>query len=110
MAELTVFPAGASPPAALTQLVRQIEADGGAALCVYREPIGNHWHIFALLPAALVLPTPFPRDLSPAHMKRLLEVMKKLRRFTEPIVVVRTETGEYWTPNGNHRRAAAIKA
>jgi ParB family chromosome partitioning protein len=43
-------------------------------------------------------------------MKRLLEVMKKLGRFTEPIVVVRTEAGEYWTPNGNHRRAAAVKA
>ena len=43
-------------------------------------------------------------------MKRLLEVMKKLERFTEPIVAVRSEAGEYWTPNGNHRRAAALKA
>ena len=41
-------------------------------------------------------------------MKRLVEVMKKLKRFTEPIVVVRSEGG-YWTPNGNHRRAAMNK-
>ncbi len=52
--------------------------------------------------------TPFQRDLSPAHLKRLGEVMKKLRRFTEPVVVVRADGG-YWTPNGNHRRAAATK-
>jgi len=110
MGDLTVFPADASPPAALTLLARQIEADGGAALCAYREPVGDRWQIFALLPAAAVQPTPFQRDLSPAHMKRLVEVMRKLDRFTEPIVVVRTEGGEYWTPNGNHRRAAALKA
>jgi len=110
MTELTIFPRNAAPPEALAQLARQIEADGGAALAVYREPIGDHWQLFAMLPAALVKPTPFQRDLSPAHMKRLVEVMKKLDRYTEPIVVVRTESGEYWTPNGNHRRAASVKA
>jgi ParB family transcriptional regulator, chromosome partitioning protein len=110
MADLTVFPRDASPPPALGELAHQIEADGGTALCVYREPIGDRWQIFALLPVASVQPTPFQRDLSPAHMKRLIEVMKKLDRFTEPIVALRTENGEYWTPNGNHRRAAAIKA
>jgi ParB family transcriptional regulator, chromosome partitioning protein len=110
MGDLTVFPRDASPPGALVELARQIESDGGAALSIYREPIGDRWQIFALLPATAVQPTPFQRDLSPAHMKRLVEVMKKLDRFTEPIVVVRTESGEYWTPNGNHRRAAAIKA
>lgn len=110
MGDLTVFPKDASPPAALAQLARQIEADGGAALAAYREPIGEHWQLFALLPGELVKPTPFQRDLSPAHMKRLVEVMKKLDRYTEPIVAVRTESGEYWTPNGNHRRAAALKA
>jgi len=110
MGDLTVFPRDASPPAALAQLARQIEADGGAALAAYREPIGEHWQLFALLPGEIVKPTPFQRDLSPAHMKRLVEVMKKLDRYTEPIVAVRTEGGEYWTPNGNHRRAAALKA
>ncbi len=109
MNELRVYPAGGSAPAAVVELARQIESDGGAALCAFQEPIGHKWHIFALLPAPLVKPTPFQRDLSPAHAKRMTEVMKKLGRYTEPIVAVRTESGEYWTPNGNHRRAAAVK-
>ncbi|HVN29244.1 MAG TPA: ParB N-terminal domain-containing protein, partial [Candidatus Binataceae bacterium] len=74
-----------------------------------REPIGDHWQVFALLPIALVEATPYQRDLSPAHLKRMVEVMKKLDRFTEPIVAMRSD-GKYWTPNGNHRRAAAVKA
>jgi ParB family transcriptional regulator, chromosome partitioning protein len=109
MSEFSVFPAGTSPPAPLTELARQVSADGGAALCAFQEPIGQHWHLFALLPATLVKPTPFQRDLSPTHTKRLVEVMKKLGRYTEPIVAVRAGSGEYWTPNGNHRRAAVVK-
>jgi ParB family transcriptional regulator, chromosome partitioning protein len=106
--EIATFPRGAKRPAAIDELAAVIEADGGAALAAYQEPIGAHWQIFALVPAAMLQGTPFQRDLSPAHMKRLGEVMKKLRRFTEPVVVVRADGG-YWTPNGNHRRAAATK-
>jgi ParB family transcriptional regulator, chromosome partitioning protein len=109
MNDLRIFPLGASPPAAIAQLSQQIDDDGGAALCVFQEPIGHRWHLFALLPARLVKPTPFQRDLSPTHAKRMNEVMKKLGRYTEPIVAVRSDSGEYWTPNGNHRRAAAVK-
>src|SRR5262249_36908341 len=109
MSDLPVFPAGASPPAAITELARQVDTDGGTALSAFQEPIGHKWHLFALLPERLVKPTPFQRDLSPTHAKRMVEVMKKLGRYTEPIVAVRTESGEYWTPNGNHRRAAAVK-
>jgi ParB family transcriptional regulator, chromosome partitioning protein len=109
MGDLPSFPAGASLPAAITELARQVETDGGVALGAFQEPIGRKWHLFALLPANLVKPTPFQRDLSPTHAKRMVEVMKKLGRYTEPIVVVRVESGEYWTPNGNHRRAAAVK-
>jgi ParB family chromosome partitioning protein len=109
MNDLRVFPAGSAAPAALAELAHQIDSDGGAALCAFQEPIGHKWHLFALLPAPLVKPTPFQRDLSPTHTKRMVEVMKKLGRYTEPIVAVRVESGEYWTPNGNHRRAAAVK-
>jgi len=108
MPELTTFPRGAERPAALDELAAAIEADGGAVLAAYREPLGSRWQLFALVPAAKLKATPFQRDLSPAHLKRLGEVMKKLDRFTEPIVVVRADDG-YWTPNGNHRRAAATK-
>jgi ParB family transcriptional regulator, chromosome partitioning protein len=110
MAELAIFPANRTPPAALRELAAHIEADGGTALAAYTEPIGDHWQLFALLPVALVKPTPFQRDLSPAHTRRLTEVMKKIDRYTEPIVAVRSDEGAYWTPNGNHRRAAAVKA
>jgi ParB family transcriptional regulator, chromosome partitioning protein len=109
MAELAVFPDDAKVPAAVAELAEAIVVDGGAALAAYQEPVGKNWHLFAMLPMALVEPTPYQRDLSPAHLKRMIEVMKKLGRFTEPIVIVRAQD-KYWTPNGNHRRAAAVKA
>lgn len=109
MADFAIFPSDAKPNAAVTELVDAIVADGGAALAAYREPVGDHWHVFAMLPIAAVEPTPYQRDLSPAHLKRMIEVMKKLDRFTEPIVAIRSQ-GKYWTPNGNHRRAAAVKS
>jgi ParB family transcriptional regulator, chromosome partitioning protein len=109
MNELQTFPPGAPPPAEVAELARLVESDGGAALCAFQEPIGHKWHLFALLPATLVKPTPFQRDLSPTHTRRMTEVMKKIGRYTEPIVAVRAKSGEYWTPNGNHRRAAAVK-
>ena len=109
MADTTVFPRGAKVPAAVAELADVIERDGGAPLAAYQEPVGDHWHLFAMLPAGKVQPTPFQRDLSPAHLKRMIEVMKKLDRFTEPIVAVHSDD-IYWTPNGNHRRAAAAKS
>src|ERR1700688_4633859 len=102
--EIATFPRGAKRPPAIDELAAAIESDGGAALAAYQEPLGSHWQLFALVPAALLKGTPIQRDLSPAHLKRLGEVMKKLRRFTEPVVVVRADGG-YWTPNG----AAATK-
>ena len=109
MSELAISPKNGKVPAAVTTLAAAIEADGGVPLAAYQEPIGDHWHLFAMLPIALVQPTPYQRDLSPAHLKRMIEVMKKIDRFTEPIVVVRS-ADLYWTPNGNHRRAAAVKS
>jgi ParB family transcriptional regulator, chromosome partitioning protein len=109
MAEPTIFPEGAKLPAAVTELTSAIVTDGGAVLSAYEEPVGDHWQVFAMLPIEMVEATPYQRDLSPAHLKRMVEVMKKLDRFTDPIVAVRSE-GRYWTPNGNHRRAAAVKA
>jgi ParB family chromosome partitioning protein len=86
-----------------------VAQDGGAVLAVYREPVGQAWQIFALLPLDQVQPTPYQRDLSPTHANRLREVMKKLNRFIDPIVAIRHGPGEYWTPNGNHRRDALQK-
>src|SRR5688572_26787922 len=90
-------------PKAVSDLAAQVEADGGQALAVYREPVGGHWQVFALLPRERVSPTPYQRDLSPAHAKRLLAAVKKLDRFVDPIVVISPQPGVYWTPNGHHR-------
>ena len=90
-------------------LADQVERDGGTVLAVYREPVGDHWQIFALLPMDKVEPTPYQRDLSPTHVKRLLEVVKKIDRFVDPVVIMSPRPGVYWTPNGNHRRAVLAK-
>ena len=98
-----VHPEDKEPPAEVIRLAGAIEQDGGSALAVYREPVGGHWQIFALLPRDKVEPTPYQRDLSKAHSERLLKVVKKIDRFIDPVVAVRSD-GAYWTPNGNHRR------
>jgi ParB family chromosome partitioning protein len=102
-------PPGEVPPKSLLALAEQVERDGGVPLALYREPVGDHWHIFCLLPIERVAPTPYQRDLSPTHAKRLQEVVRKIDRFVDPIVVVTPEPGVYWTPNGHHRRTALEK-
>jgi ParB family transcriptional regulator, chromosome partitioning protein len=108
MAEPRLAPPG-DPPPAVRRLMEQVEGDGGQALAAYREPVGGHWQLFALLPLDKVAPTPYQRDLSPTHAKRLQEVVKKIDRFVDPIVVVSPEPGVYWTPNGHHRLTALGK-
>ena len=90
-------------------LADQVERDGGTVLAVYQEPVGDHWQIFALLPMDKVEPTPYQRDLSPTHAKKLQEVVKKIDRFVDPVVVMSPRPGVYWTPNGNHRRVVLGK-
>jgi len=90
-------------------LADQVERDGGTVLAIYREPVGDHWQIFALLPMDKVEPTPYQRDLSPTHAKKLQDVVKKIDRFVDPVVVMSPRPGVYWTPNGNHRRVVLGK-
>jgi ParB family chromosome partitioning protein len=109
MTDWAVYPDDAEPSKAALALARQVAADGGRALAIYQEPVGDHWQIFCLLPMAKVEPTPYQRDLSPTHVKRLTEVVKKIARFVDPIVAMAVKPGLYWTPNGNHRRAVLDK-
>jgi ParB family chromosome partitioning protein len=88
------------------RLMEAIEADGGSVIGPYREPLGGLWQVMAALPLELVEPTPYQRDLSEPHIARLMSAMEKLGRYVDPVIVVRTEEGKYWTPNGNHRLAA----
>jgi ParB family chromosome partitioning protein len=108
MVNWTVFPEKA-PPAPALALAAQVEGDGGHVLALYQDPVGDHWQIFCLLPRERVQASPYQRDLSPTHVKRLTEAVKKLDRFVDPIVAVSPERGVYWTPNGNHRRAVLDK-
>ena len=61
----------------------------------------------ASLPLAAVQPTPFQRDLSPTHAKRLAKAIEDTAAFLDPLIVVKGEDGRLWTPNGRHRLAAA---
>ena len=106
MAEWAVFPEDAEPPRAVTALAEQVGRDGGHVLACYQEPLKAAWQLVVLLPLDRVQPTPYQRDLSAPHVKRLQEVIRKLGRFVDPIVAVSTGPGRYWTPNGNHRREA----
>lgn len=90
-------------------LAEQVERDGGDALAIFQDPIGDHWQIFCVLPIERVEPTPYQRDLSPTHAKRLQEVIRKIDRFVDPIVATSPKPGLYWTPNGSHRLAALRK-
>jgi ParB family chromosome partitioning protein len=109
VAELRLSIAGTAPPKNIFALARQIDEDGGTPLSLYQDPVGGFWHLFALLPMDKIKPTPYQRDLSKAHTERLKKAISKLKRFVDPIVVVRAANGEYWTPNGNHRRAVLEK-
>ena len=87
-------------------LVERIEREGGVPLSAYRDPFGGHGVVFAVLPVARVEPTPFQRDLSDAHHKRLADVITKTNRFLDPIIAVTAPDSGFWTPNGRHRLEA----
>lgn len=90
--------------AAVASLVRDA---GGVPLGAYREPLDGRPMLLASLPIGAVQPTPFQRDLSPTHARRLAEKIEETGVFLDPLIVVRGEDGRLWTPNGRHRLAAA---
>jgi ParB family chromosome partitioning protein len=64
----------------------------------------------AALPIDLVEPTPYQRNLSETHVRKLEAVIGKIGRFLAPIIAVRLSkpdhAAKYWTPNGHHRLSA----
>lgn len=90
---------------------RDVERGGGGILGLYREPFGGRWVLMAVLPIEQVEPTPFQRNVSDTHVRRLEGVIARIGRFLDPIIVVRAgrsdrENVKYWTPNGLHRLSA----
>jgi ParB family chromosome partitioning protein len=72
----------------------------------YKEPLAGHPLLLCVLPIDAVEPTPFQRDLSDAHHKRLADVINKTGRFLDPIIAVVAPRVGFWTPNGRHRLEA----
>jgi ParB family chromosome partitioning protein len=94
-----------APGEAIKKLAAIIESLGGIVLASYRDPLGGHATALAALPIDKVVPTPFQRDLSETHAKRLSDTIGKLGRFLDPIVAV-PAGDQFWTPNGRHRLEA----
>ena len=92
----------------LDELAAIVTADAGTVLAKYRDPVGGKSLILAALPVDRVEPTPYQRDASDTHVKRLMGVVEKIGLFLDPIIVIHKDKG-YWTPNGNHRLQALKK-
>jgi len=90
----------------IAEVVALVRAAGGALIGAYRDPLGGRPLVLASLPLSAVQPTPFQRDLSPTHAKRLASKIDETAAFLDPLIVVRGEDGRLWTPNGRHRLAA----
>jgi ParB family chromosome partitioning protein len=91
---------------AIAEVATVVEKAGGCIIGSYKEPLAGHPMLLCVLPIDAVEPTPFQRDLSDAHHKRLADVINKTGRFLDPIIAVTAPNGGFWTPNGRHRLAA----
>ncbi len=84
----------------------RVEGEGGIVLGCYSDPLGKNPLILAILPIDSVEPTPFQRDLSQAHHRRLADVIDRTGLFLDPVIAVTAPGKGFWTPNGRHRLEA----
>jgi ParB family chromosome partitioning protein len=94
------------PEGLAVEVAEAVQKAGGCIAGLYKEPLGGHPTLLAVLPIDSIEPTPFQRDLSDAHHKRLADVINKTGRFLDPVIAVRAPDGGFWTPNGRHRLEA----
>src|SRR5256885_9040919 len=94
------------PSGSAAEVAGAIQKSGGCVVGSYKDPLGGHAVIVSILPIGTVEPTPFQRDLSDAHHKRLADVINKTGRFLDPIIAIAAPKGGFWTPNGRHRLEA----
>src|SRR6201982_1981589 len=80
-----------------------VEKAGGCVVGQYKEPLGGHPTLLSILPIGKIEPTPFQRDLSDTHHKRLADVINKTGYFLDPLIAVLAPGGGFWTPNRRHR-------
>jgi ParB family chromosome partitioning protein len=105
---LSATEAGTIDAPAIAELTAAVEQDGGSVLGAYRDPFGATPVLIVALPIDRVEPTPYQRDPSETHIKKLMVVIEKVGRFLDPLVLIRQDEA-YWTPNGNHRLQAMKK-
>src|SRR5205085_1736885 len=84
----------------------RVEREGGYVLGAYNDPLGSNPLIIAVLPIDAIEPTPFQRDLSDMHHKRLADVLDRTGMFLDPVIAVSAPEKGFWTPNGRHRLEA----
>jgi ParB family chromosome partitioning protein len=87
-------------------VVERVEGEGGAIIAAYRDPLGGRPLALAILPIDKIEPTPFQRDLSDAHHRRLADVIHRTGRFLDPLIAIVAPGAGFWTPNGRHRLEA----
>ena len=91
---------------AAEEAAERIAAVGGHLLGAYHDPLGRQPVLVAILPIDSVEPTPFQRDLSDAHHRKLADVLDRTGMFLDPIIAVTAPQKGFWTPNGMHRLMA----
>jgi len=87
----------------LQSLLKTIEGEGGIVVGAYNDPLGKNPLLVAILPIDRIEPTPFQRDLSQVHHRRLADVIDRTGYFLDPVIAVTAPSKGFWTPNGRHR-------
>jgi ParB family chromosome partitioning protein len=88
------------------EVAERVESAGGHLLGAYSDPLGKQPVLVAILPIDSVEPTPFQRDLSQVHHRKLADVLDRTGMFLDPIIAVTAPGKGFWTPNGMHRLMA----
>src|SRR6266699_2633346 len=78
----------------------RIEKAGGLIVGAYSDPLGKNPLIVS------IEPTPFQRDLSQTHHRKLADVLHRTGMFLDPVIAVTAPKEGFWTPNGRHRLEA----
>ena len=86
----------AEPSGPAAEVAGAVQKAGGCVVGSYKDPLGGHAVLISILPIDAVEPTPFQRDLSDAHHKRLADVINKTGRFLDPVIAVTAPNGGFW--------------
>src|SRR2546428_5410851 len=89
-------------PKPLREVVTRVQKQGGAIVGSCRDPLGGSPLAIAVLPVDSIEPTPFQRDLSEAHHKKLAGVIEKTGTYLDPIISVPAPNGGVLTAHRRH--------